>query len=488
MRKLLFASQRRGVGQSATALNFAAAGGLSGSRTLLIAADPESDLAARLRLEGHADQATLNDVGLADFGRLYRNVLPNLDLLTPYEKGRTAPGQLDEVVAKFGHGWFDKYAWCLIDAPPLGDRPSAALLKAADELIFVFAPDVASAELMPSFHDFMHKTEAANKNAMVRGVLLTRAKPDATDEHENDVRQQLGRKALPLTIPFDAAQLKAEDAGKPIVFADPGSPAAQMWKELAEALGVARSGSAILKAPTKSGAFPKSDPLKTTPAPASPPSLTQTPPPSRPAPRRPLAANMSGEFKVDPALLDSVLGKDSEPVGLPDVPSAPRKRPPPPRRNEARSFLDLEPADSPPSGLEGDRPGGGRVPQLEEHISAYRPAAPSRPAPAPRAPTAPPPPISMPASKPSSRVGVGSSAQLQVRGQAAAAPPQRDAVAVALWWIIGVVLFVAAGLGVSFLGMKAADAGQLHVFVATLVGFGVTLLIVVGGIMAFRRR
>src|SRR5437660_2510227 len=84
VRKLLVASQKGGVGKTTTSINLAAATALAETRVLLLDADPLSSVSTALNLENHPGRRLLRDSGVDLPGVLVRDVLPGLDVLSPY--------------------------------------------------------------------------------------------------------------------------------------------------------------------------------------------------------------------------------------------------------------------------------------------------------------------------------------------------------------------------------------------------------------------
>src|SRR5262245_8073599 len=83
--KLLVASQKDDVGKTTTALNLAAVAAQSGGRVLLVDADPVGGVGAALQLSKHQDRQRVREVGIDHESSLFRNVLPGLDVVAPYE-------------------------------------------------------------------------------------------------------------------------------------------------------------------------------------------------------------------------------------------------------------------------------------------------------------------------------------------------------------------------------------------------------------------
>src|SRR5689334_6460655 len=98
VRKLLVASQKGGVGKTTTSINLAAAAARAGARVLLLDADPLSSVTNALNLTTHPQRRTLRQVGLDLPGVLICDVLPNLDVLSPYEAGPCTDADLDDLL------------------------------------------------------------------------------------------------------------------------------------------------------------------------------------------------------------------------------------------------------------------------------------------------------------------------------------------------------------------------------------------------------
>ena len=83
MRKLLVASQKGGVGKTTTSMNLAAAVAASGTRVLLLDADPLSNISTALNLAEHPHRQSLRQAGIDLPGVLVTNFVPGLDVLSP---------------------------------------------------------------------------------------------------------------------------------------------------------------------------------------------------------------------------------------------------------------------------------------------------------------------------------------------------------------------------------------------------------------------
>src|SRR5262245_50817287 len=96
VRQFLLASPKANVGKTTAAINLAAAAALSGGRVLLADCDPARGAITALRL-GPA-RATLATVSVASPAALWQDVVPGLDVTTPYADPARPTHTLDEFV------------------------------------------------------------------------------------------------------------------------------------------------------------------------------------------------------------------------------------------------------------------------------------------------------------------------------------------------------------------------------------------------------
>src|SRR5262245_1463566 len=173
VRKLLVASQKGGVGKTTTSTNLAAATALAGARVLLLDADPLSSIGSSLNLAQHPGRQPLRAAGIDLPGVLASNVLPGLDVLSPYEDGGCSDDELDHLLALVAAPSFRECYSCLIvNAPPfLGANP-AQLLGTCDEFVLVMRAEPLAYRTLPAFLELAQRSRGAQPMPM-RGILLT---------------------------------------------------------------------------------------------------------------------------------------------------------------------------------------------------------------------------------------------------------------------------------------------------------------------------
>ena len=172
MRRLLIASQKGGVGKTTTAINLATATALSGGRVLLVDADPLTSIAAALSLSGHQYAPGLRSLGLNTTSPLWKNVVPGLDITTPYGQ----PGQSHHTLEEFlgfllTRNIESQYQWVIIDSPPvLGMLQMRQLLRITDDLVLVIRAEPMAFRTMPNFLQLVKSVQTEGRPLKLRDL------------------------------------------------------------------------------------------------------------------------------------------------------------------------------------------------------------------------------------------------------------------------------------------------------------------------------
>lgn len=233
MRKLLMASQKSGVGKTTAAINLAAITAMNGARVLLIDVDPVGTISMALNLSSHPNRQPLTELGFDLKGQVCREVVPGLDVISPYDDGLGAEADLEKLLSFLGSEKIKQQFQCVIlNAPPfMGDRPRR-LLQSCEEFILVARAESLAFRTLPMFLDMLQTIDQED-GSRLRGILLTLPDPGSA---EKDLRRYLGKKVFSPSIPNDPEVARAESQGQPVVVAKPQSQAAQQYFFLSDDL------------------------------------------------------------------------------------------------------------------------------------------------------------------------------------------------------------------------------------------------------------
>jgi chromosome partitioning protein len=240
VRKLLVASQKGGVGKTTTSINLAAATAMAGTRVLLLDADPLSSISASLNLTQHPQRQTLRQAGIDLPGVLVCNVIPGLDVLSPYDDGGCSDDELDQLLALLATPAVEEcYGSLLVDTPPFMGANPGQLLATCDEFILVMRAEPMAYRTLPAFLELVQRSRAGQPVNM-RGILLTL--PDGEQpggRWERELRGRFGSRILPHVVPFDESVGQALLFGQIVSHAQAGSPVALAYHGLVEKLELA---------------------------------------------------------------------------------------------------------------------------------------------------------------------------------------------------------------------------------------------------------
>ena len=128
---------------------------------LLLDADPLSSISSLLNLGQHGERQTLRQAGLDLPGVLVSNVIPGLDVLSPYEDGGCTDDDLDELLALVAAPGFQECYGCLIvGTPPFLVANPGQLLATCDEFILVMRSEPMAYRTLPAFLELVQPPAA----------------------------------------------------------------------------------------------------------------------------------------------------------------------------------------------------------------------------------------------------------------------------------------------------------------------------------------
>ncbi len=247
MRKLLVASQKGGVGKTTTSINLAAAAAAAAGRVLLLDADPLSNVSTALRLANHPRRQSLRGAGSAVPGSLVSDLVPGLDVFSPYEDAGCSDDDFENVIRLLKAPEIrDGYDCVIVDAPPfLGAKP-AQLLATCEEYILVMRAEANAHRTLPALQELVQRSKRGGKAPQMLGILLTLPEGETVGGRwERELRGRLGSRVLTDVIPFDGQEAEARDAAQILLQSHPEAPSATAYTSLVEGLALSSGTRAV---------------------------------------------------------------------------------------------------------------------------------------------------------------------------------------------------------------------------------------------------
>lgn len=239
-RRIMFASQKGGVGKTASAVNVAACLGQAGNRVLIVDTDPIGSVSACFGTTiapGHPGLFGIEQWELSDL--VIPEVSTNLDLL-PYAEDRRPVdlNALHRSLAELGRRVVGNYEYVIVDTRPSVADMTRRLCQVVDEVVVVFQCHPLAYRTLGGILSQLRDARADGATARLLGLLLTMV--DEQDPRqaqlEAHIRRSLGQALFPVSIPRDATVGEGLLLDRPIVLYRPDSPVAWAYRQLTQVL------------------------------------------------------------------------------------------------------------------------------------------------------------------------------------------------------------------------------------------------------------
>jgi chromosome partitioning protein len=220
-------------------MNLAAATALTGARVLLLDTDPLSSISSSLNLAQNAGRQPLRQAGLDLPGVLVTDVVPGLDVLSPYEGDGCSDRDLDHLLAVLAVPELqDGYDCLIVDTPPFLGANSGQLLATCDQFILVMRAEPLAYRTLPAFLELVQRSRG--RAIAMRGILLTLPEGETPGGRcERELRGRFGTRILSQVIPHDEAVRQAVLFAQIVCQTNKDAPAAAAYHALVEALDLA---------------------------------------------------------------------------------------------------------------------------------------------------------------------------------------------------------------------------------------------------------
>ena len=244
VRRIMFTSQKGGVGKTASALNVAAALGVGGQRVLVVDTDPIGSVAASFGVPvptGHPglfgiEQWDVSDLVLPQLG-------PNLDLLPYAQDGRPVDLYavhrcLEILAAKIGN----QYDYVIVDTRPSVADITRRLCQVVDEVVVVFQCHPLAYRTLGGILGQLRDARADGAPARLLGLLLTMVNLEdpLQVQLETNIRRNLGQAMFPISIPQDPTVAEGLMQDRPVVLYRPEAPSSWAYRQLTNHIALMR--------------------------------------------------------------------------------------------------------------------------------------------------------------------------------------------------------------------------------------------------------
>lgn len=246
MEKITVATQKGGVGKTATAVSLSAYLAVKGKKVLLIDLDPQGSTSAHLGIGVHETlENTMYEVmmkGLNITDLIRPTDVPGLEIAPTSNRLGKAELELAskpiarESVLKSKISQLDNYDFIIIDTPPTLGYLTLNALVACDTVLIPIQTEYFAIQGLSMMLELVNMIADDLGHHMKIRYLLTMydARTKLSKEVSRQVREQLGDSVFNTVIPQNISLAEAPSYKKPIHLSAPDSPGAIAYAKLAE--------------------------------------------------------------------------------------------------------------------------------------------------------------------------------------------------------------------------------------------------------------
>ncbi len=239
-------NQKGGVGKTTTAVNLAAAVGLSGKKVLLVDADPQGNSTSGYGINK-------KQVKISTYELLIGNVsAENATITTNFKNVSVVPASIDLAAAEVDlievenrqnqlkmtlAGCRDKYDYIFIDCPPSLGLITINALNASDTVLVPIQCEYFALEGLSQLMATVRQVKRLyNPTLEIEGIVLTMydARLNLTGQVVGEIKKYFADKLYKTAIPRGVRLSEAPSYGMPIQYYDKRSKGACAYNDLAK--------------------------------------------------------------------------------------------------------------------------------------------------------------------------------------------------------------------------------------------------------------